>query len=271
MPLQEDYRVRLDTFQGPLDLLLYLIRRAEVDITDIPVSEIADQYLKFLAQVAAVDEIDVELAGEFLVMAATLIELKSRTIAPPEETDGGDAGGGSDRGGGEPLDPRTELVQQLMAYQRFRVVADDLDKRRTQFAMRFPRVGGRSAAAGRQEDPELELELEDVHLMDLSAAYERIMSAIDLSRLGDHVIEMDDTPIALHQEDLLDRLGRSDAGRLTLQATFAGCNPSQRVGLFLATLELARTRRVAIAQDDLEGDIELRLRDPEELEEDATA
>ena len=79
MPLQEDYRVTLHAFQGPMDLLLYLIRRVEVDITDIPVAEITDQYLGFLRQV---QDIDVELAGEFLVMAATLIELKSRTLMP---------------------------------------------------------------------------------------------------------------------------------------------------------------------------------------------
>ena len=81
MPLQEDYRVTLDAFEGPLDLLLHLIRRAELDIHDISVARITDQYLAFLRDMRT---IDVEIAGDFLVMAATLIELKSRTLMPPD-------------------------------------------------------------------------------------------------------------------------------------------------------------------------------------------
>ena len=82
---QEDYTVRIDAFQGPLDLLLYLIRRAEVDITDIPVAEITKQYLRFLKDV---ELIDIDEAGEFLVMAATLMEIKSRMLMPPEKKAG---------------------------------------------------------------------------------------------------------------------------------------------------------------------------------------
>ena len=87
--IQEDYTVQLESFEGPLDLLLYLIRRAEVDIQNIPIAAITDQYLLVLRQV---DSVDVELAGDFLVMAATLMELKSRTLAPVE-VEGEDAGG----------------------------------------------------------------------------------------------------------------------------------------------------------------------------------
>ncbi|MHC4709519.1 MAG: segregation and condensation protein A [Planctomycetota bacterium] len=81
MTLQDEYQVKLDTFCGPLDLLLYLIRRAEVDIHDIPIAKITDQYLQVLRQV---EHVDIEAAGEFLVMAATLMEAKSRTLMPPE-------------------------------------------------------------------------------------------------------------------------------------------------------------------------------------------
>ena len=91
MPLQEDYQITLDAFRGPLDLLLYLIRRAEVDVHDIPIAQITDQYLAFLRQL---EDIDIDVAGEFLVMAATLIEIKSRTIAPVSKTgdESGDTG-----------------------------------------------------------------------------------------------------------------------------------------------------------------------------------
>jgi len=259
-PLQEEYRVTLDAFQGPLDLLLYLIRRAEVDIHDIPVAQITDQYLAFLRQV---EDIDVELAGEFLVMAATLIELKSRTLAPPEDGEGRpiDEAGGDLPGAG--ADPRYELVRQLLAYQRYRIAAEELDARRLEFAHRFPLRAGRRDRREEEEpeagDPGAELELEDVHVMDLAEAYQYIMASIDFTRFGDHIVEMDDTPIALHQEDLLDRLSRAREGRLTLQETFEGQNRGQRIGLFLATLELVRLRRITVLQDDIDSEIELAL------------
>jgi segregation and condensation protein A len=271
-PLQEDYRVTLEAFQGPLDLLLYLIRRAEVDIHDIPVAQITDQYLAFLRQV---EDIDVELAGEFLVMAATLIELKSRTLAPPEDGEGGATDDAeSQLPGTGAVDPRYELVQQLLAYQRYRIAAEELDARRLEFAHRFPLRAGQRDRREEVEEPEAvdpgapgaELELEDVHVMDVAEAYQRIMASIDFTRFGDHIVEMDDTPIALHQEDLLDRLSRAREGRLTLQETFAGQNRGQRIGLFLATLELVRLHRITVLQDDIDSEIELALIDEGEEE-----
>src|SRR5512145_653717 len=131
--LQDEYQVRLDAFCGPLDLLLYLIRQAEVDVHEIPIARITDQYLEFLRQV---EDIDIEAAGEFLVMAATLIEIKSRTIMPPSSVPAGEPGDGevpleglpdgeegSSRAGtgGRGADPRYELVRQLLQYQRFRI------------------------------------------------------------------------------------------------------------------------------------------------------
>ena len=105
----------------------------------------------------------------------------------------------------------------------------------------------------------IELELEDAHLFDLAEAYERIMESIDFGRLGDHKVEIDDTPIALHQEDLLDRLNRSSVRRLTLQEAFEGANIGQRIGLFMATLELVRLRRVTVVQPEIDSPIELAL------------
>ncbi len=255
MPLQEDYRVTLDTFQGPLDLLLFLIRRAEVDIHDIPVAQITDQYLGFLRQV---EDIDVDLAGEFLVMAATLIELKSRTLVPPEEG----AGEEDEASGTKPedaIDPRSELVQQLLAFQRYRIAAEELDTRKAEFSRRFPLKPARRGRVDDYEPEPIEIELEDAHIMDLAEMYEAIAASIDFRRLGDHIVEMDDTPIALHEEDLLDRLGRADGGRIKLQDAFAGQNQPQRIGLFLATLELVRLYRITVIQDDIDNEIELAL------------
>lgn len=261
MPLQDDYQVSLENFHGPMDLLLYLIQRAEVDIHDIPIATVTDQYLAFLS---GIDDVDVEVAGEFLVTAATLIEIKSRMLMPPESREG--QGEDSERTG-ESLDPRHELVQQLLAYQKYRVAAEDLESRRRAFTERF---AARPSKTKRQVDPEnelpdpIELDLEDVHAYDLSEAYERIMASIDFAKFGDHTVEIDDTPIALHQEDLMDRLRRAERKQLTLQEVFEGRNVGERVGLFLATLELVRTRQVTIQQEEIDDPVLLVLNaDPE--------
>ncbi|MFM9996014.1 MAG: segregation and condensation protein A, partial [Phycisphaerales bacterium] len=122
-----DYRVRLEAFQGPLDLLLFLIRRAEVDVTDIPISTIADQYLEHLA---AIERIDIDLAGEFLVMAATLMEIKSRSLLPQEAAAEGDD---------EP-DPRRELVKQLLEYRKFKDAAAALEECAEKQTTRMARI-----------------------------------------------------------------------------------------------------------------------------------
>ncbi len=263
MPLQEDYQLTLDAFCGPMDLLLYLIRQAEVDVHDIPVAEITDQYLKFLEQAGY---IDIEAAGDFLVMAATLMEIKSRTLMPPEP-----AGEDADGEEGEPLselgdggadvalssaDPRFELVQQLLQYQRYRVASEELEEHRQVFSRQF-------AARVRQSDePEVELpalELEDAHVFDLSEAYGRIISSIDFTRLGDHRIEIDDTPAVVYQQQLLDRLEAAGQGRLTLQEVFEGRERVPRIGLFLAMLELVRLRRINVRQTELDSDITVEL------------
>ena len=269
---QETYTVALDAFHGPLDLLLYLIRRAEVDITDIPIAAITDQYLAILH---AQDDIDLELAGEFLLMAATLIEVKSRTISPPAPKDEeghqgsetGDLLGASSSGEeNNGLDPREDLVRSLLAYQRFRVASEELEERRVAFTQRWP-VRMKVAESSETVEPDpVEFELEDLHLLDLSEAYENIAAAIDFTRLGEHRVDMDETPIALYQEDLLDRLHREQAGRLILQNVFRDLTETGtggRIGLFLATLELVRLRQVTVIQDDIDAEIELVLQEDE--------
>lgn len=256
-PSQKDYRVTLEAFEGPLDLLLFLVRRAEVDLQDIPISEITDQYLDVLHHTRG-DDVDIEQAGEFLVMAATLVEIKSRSLTPPETREGGD-----EEGDGQG-DPRDELIRQLLAYQRIRTASEALDGRKHEFAMRFPV----STSVDQDAIPRLQdgLELDDVHVMDLADAYEHIASSIDFGRLGDHVVELDDTPIALYEQDIVDQLGRRTGQSLTLQDAFAGRQPVQRIGMFLAVLELVRQFRVRFEQDG-DGPIALVLREEDDQED----
>ncbi|MHC4416248.1 MAG: segregation and condensation protein A [Planctomycetota bacterium] len=254
MPLQEDYQVRLDAFCGPLDLLLYLIRQAEVDIHDIPMAEITDQYLAFLKQV---EDIDIEAAGEFLVVAATLMEVKSRTLMPPEEGDEPAPADGAEGTGRGVADPRVELVQQLLEYQKYRVASETLHQRRAEFDRRYPARSHAVDDDGAAEPPGLELE--DAHVYDLFGTYRRIIASIDFDRMGDHHVEIDDTPAAVYQEDLLDRLRRAPGTRLTLQEAFEGQTRVQRIGLFLAMLELVRLRMISVRQEDLLAEIVVEL------------
>lgn len=260
MALQDDYTVRLSNFEGPLDLLLHLIRRAEVDIHDIPIAQITESYLAAISGLHSDEQLDIDFAGEFLVLAATLVELKSRTLAPKPEGELDQDNQATE----ESADPRHELVAQLLAYQRFRSAAGHLQDRRSDFAERWAirlRAGEDATENGDQE--QLELELDDVHAGDLADAFQRIMSAIDITRLGEHEVEYDDTPIGLHQDDIIDRLSRRENRRCSLVGVLEGRSRSEMIGLFLAVLELARQRRIAIFQDDT-GTVELEIRDEEE-------
>lgn len=263
--MSTDYRVRLESFEGPLDLLLHLIRRAEVDITDIPIATIADQYMGYLS---AIDRVDIDLAGEFLVMAATLMEIKSRMLTPRQAD--GELGAEASSPAAEGVDPRAELVQQLLAYKRFRDAASELETRKLDWDRRFP-AGGAGV-----DDEELraaidsqrgELDLEDLSLLDLVEAFSKIVATVNFDRLGEHTVTYDDTPIELHAEDLLDRL-KHDAGTgdgaMLLSAVFAGRRRGEMIGLFLATLELVRRRAISLKQETPGGEILLRLRPSDE-------
>lgn len=244
---QEQFRISIEAFDGPLDLLLYLVRRAEVDIHAIPIAKITDEYLDILREAVSVD---VEMAGEFLVMAATLIEIKSRSLVPPELIEEDDQQEAIDH---PSSDPKEDLIRQLLAFQRFRTASELLESRRLSFMNRFDATIGMLKLPEIEEEPSLELD--DVHLLDLSDAYEYIASSIDFTRLGEHHISFDDIPIEVCQEDLLEQLGRATNQKLTLQKTFEGLTITERVGMFLATLELVRLRRISVQQDDHQGSI----------------
>ena len=260
-----DYRVQLTAFEGPLDLLLYLIRRAEVDITDIPISTIADQYVAYLT---GIERIDIDLAGEFLVMAATLMEIKSRMLAParPSEPGADEPSAQAEDKAAKNLDPRADLVQQLLAYKKFRDAAAALEDRKHDWERRFPAGHAgvddeklREALATQQDD----LDLEDVSLVDLVEAFSKIVATVNFDRLGEHTVTYDDTPIELHAEDLLERLRAEttpESPTMPLAAVFAGRRRGEMIGLFLAMLELVRRRAVTVRQDAPGSEIVIGLR-----------
>ena len=230
-----EYRVNLDIYNGPLDLLLYLIRRDEVDINDIPIARITEQYVQF---VEVIQQLDINLAAEFLVLAATLMEIKSAMLLPREEVAEGEE---------EITDPRLDLVRQLLEYKKFKDAAGELGEMSAEQAQRYPRSLVDLDRLREQEKHEQELDLEGIQIWDLFEAFRRLMEATLAGQRG-HQILQDDTPIDLYEADILDRAQHQQP--LTFEQVFLGrSNKLEIVGLFLALLELIRLKLVRIEQE----------------------
>jgi segregation and condensation protein A len=263
----QPYTVHLDAFEGPLDLLLHLIRRTELDITEISLSSVTDQYLHHIEQLATVD---VEAAGEFLVVAATLIEIKSRLVNPDHEQQQTTR---TRRDEDDELNPAAELLRQLLEYRSFREAGDALENRREDWDRRYP--SGRAAsdkqalkqAVARPEGEDLDMD--ELDLYQLVAAFQKIIETIQFDRLGEHSVLDDDTPIELHAADLIDRLKREtsvdeatgERSTFSLRSLFQGRKKPEVIGLFLATLELVKQGAVSAYQDRIHGEIVLKLTD----------
>jgi segregation and condensation protein A len=249
-----DYRVELDVYNGPLDLLLYLLRRDELDIYDIPIARITDQYIAYVRMLRGLEAggLDINLAGEFLVMAATLMEIKSATLLPKAPVEEGKDGQTS--AADELQDPRAELVQKLLEYKRFKDSSMLLERKAAEHASRFPRI---PASFGGADDEPPPVDLEEVQIWDLLSVFERLMKEVGPRRSRYHEVTYDDTPIDLHAADIEDRLKRE--GHVTLKQLIAGRRSrSEMIGVFLALLELIREKKILVRQaDDDLSDVEI--------------
>lgn len=242
-----DYKVVLEAYNGQLDLLLFLIRRDEIDIYDIPITRITEQYL---AYVGVIQKLDPDLVSEFLVLAATLMEIKSRVLLPRPPVE---------EGAEELIDPRSELVRQLLEYKKFKDAAYALEDCADERAQRFTRTPVLPTV-----DPQ-DVELEDLEIWDLFEAFQKLLEQTGKSG-GFHTIPRDDTPIALHADDILDSLQRA-GGAQEFVTIFAGRARAEMIGLFLALLELIRQKRVRAAQERPFSPILLQLLDPTPLQD----
>lgn len=236
---QDGFGVRVGTFDGPLDLLLHLVRVNEVDVLDIPIVEITRQYHDYLDLMR---ELNLEIAGEYLVMAATLVHIKSRMLLPPDPADGEE--------GGESADPRTELAQQLLEYQRFKQAAENLQAIDSVRSLIWTRDG---------KVPE-EFEGEEllaVDLLDVVAAFRKL-----LHRLGEDArlrLRRDDVPVADKIQWLTDLL--EERRSVDLLQLLAGTEErTHRIATFLAVLEMIRLQLVVVFQRKLFDEIRIALR-----------
>ena len=231
--------VRLPIFEGPLDLLLHLIKKNEVQITDIPIATITDQYLALLEELP---ELNLDGAGEYLVMAATLLHIKSRMLLPPDPTLPEEAAS---------EDPRAELTRQLLEYQRFKQAAENLHALDSVRSLIWTRDGKVPAEFEGEE-------LLAVDLIDVIAAFKQL-----LSRLGEDArltLRRDDISVADKIAWLSDRLAEDGpADLLVLLAALP--TRGERIATFLAVLEMTRLQMIVLFQRSRQPGIRIALRD----------
>ncbi len=234
MVAEADPRIRLPVFEGPLDLLLFLIRKNEIDVYDIPIETVLRQYLDVIFTMR---DLQLEVAGEFFVMAATLMEIKSRMLLPRDQQ-----AVDPEAEEGEPIDPRWDLVHQLIQYKRFKGAAGDLDRlaEAQLFAISRDSLDGWSAPSGDRP-------LASTDRIGLWTVFNMV-----LRRLAEQIVigEITDEHITVvdQMEVILDRMARESefafstlfTGKVSLRALIV---------TFLAVLELARLRKLRLRQD----------------------
>jgi segregation and condensation protein A len=237
--MEADYKVKLEVFEGPLDLLLYLIKKEEVDIYDIPIERITNQYMEYLSLMKL---LNLEVAGEFLVMAATLMYIKSRLLLPadqqiadPEAEDG--------------EDPRWELIRQLVEYKKFKDAAAQLALREEEQTKIFPRRGGDDTGVESGQ----EVPLAEVSIFDLINAFQQVLKKAG-ERAEFHEIIEERFTVSDKIEEILYTL--RDQTELRFGDLFEKASSrTEAVVTFLALLELIRLKRLKVRQPEAFGEI----------------
>jgi len=233
------YEIKLDIFEGPLDLLLFLIKKNEIDIYNIPIALITEQYLEYLDMMRS---LNLDLAGEYLVLAATLLHIKSKTLLPVEEDDHDED---------EP-DLQAELVRQLLEYQIYKEAASQLDTRPLLDRDVFTR-SVMAEALSDQDDQEMAIELS---VFDLVDAFYKIVSTMEKGELLE--IDMEKMSLAERMNEIMDNL--AEKRNLTFMELLGEhANRRMLIYTFLAILELMRQRMIRIYQASSFGVIRVRL------------
>jgi len=230
---REAYRIRLPNFEGPLDLLLFLIRKEEMDIYDIPIALITRQYL---AYIELMKELDLDIAGEFILMAATLIQIKVKMLLPKPE-------GGEEE---EEGDPRAELVRQLLEYKRYKEVAEDLTDLEDRHRRMFPRTYFEWQKSFKQEGREVVLK--EMSLFDLLQAFKSVLD--HLPDQSFHSVKT--TEVTLEEQIAFLNSMLQDRERIAFSDLMT--NLRERIVVivtFMAILELIRTRRISVHQSSV--------------------
>ncbi|MFA5114584.1 MAG: segregation/condensation protein A [Candidatus Omnitrophota bacterium] len=236
------YKVRLEIFEGPLDLLLYLVKKDHLNIYDIPIAQISEQYLKYLELMRM---LDLNIAGEFLVMAATLMQIKSKMLLPAEETQPAE----------EEEDPRAELVRRLLEYEKYKEVAESLRQREAAQQDVFKRPRSELNKVETTAGGEVYFE---ASIFDLINAFTKALDEVP-KELFYQVIK-DEFTIEGKVHEMLHLMMVESHKRVA--ELFVKCNGKiEIIVTFLAILELIRLKEIVIIQKGLFGEIEIMRND----------
>ncbi len=237
------YKVKLNIFEGPLDLLLFLIKRDKIDIYDIPISDITGQYLEYLELMKM---LDLEIAGEFLVMAATLIHIKSKMLLPQEETEAEE----------EEEDPREELVRKLLEYKKFKEAASKLQEIYHDNKSVFLRRGEGEKGKIISDDG---TEYFEASLFDLITAFRKVLTTVPKAAF--HKVIKNAFTVSDKIHEIYHILAKQSKVYFSELFGKAG-DKDEVVVIFLAILELIKMREIFVVQREPFGDIEI-IRNPE--------
>lgn len=254
MPLKrDDYEVKLDLFEGPLDLLLYLVTKSEVNIIDISVAAVVAQYLDYLD---VMRELNIDIASEYLHMAATLIRLKARELLPRPE--------GEELEEEDGIYNREQLILQLLEYKKFKEAAGTL---RTFESEHFGAFGRGSVEVIEADKAEKEVDLGNISIFDLLSAFKKVLERTDEEVDGRHVVEVDTIKIDERIEKILELL--CDTEEVRFEELFSGDTRKIVVVVtFMAILELVKMQKIGFRQEENFGPIFVLRKEPSSEEND---
>ncbi len=224
-----EYKIKLDVFEGPFDLLLHLIKEEELNIYDIPIAKITQQYFEYLD---VMENLNMDIAGEFLVMAATLVYIKSKMLLPsPPQTEEDDEGG---------ADPREELVRRLLEYKKYKDAARSLREKEVQQSSSFSRE---FVSDWNEDDADY---LKEVSVFQLLSAFRKMLKNTDMPHL--YEVTLESISVTEKMNELMELLG--SAPRITFEDIFGKTNNRMEIiGTFLAVLELIKQQLILVFQE----------------------
>ena len=238
-----EFRTDLEAYRGPLDLLLYLIKRDELDILDIPLADITNQYIEYIK---ILESLDPNVCGEFLVMAARLMELKSRSLLPVELEEGSEE---------ELEDPRLELMLQLLEYKKYKERALLLEKLEAEHSRRHRRPG--MDLAELVDSSNFPVSIGNVSVWDLLTAFQKVQ--LNLSLRQPHRVLHEDRPVQEYIKAIETRFEEQLGDEIEFEDLFAACQDRyDAIGFFLAILEMAKLGQITVYQDDQLGAITVK-------------
>lgn len=239
------YNIILDSFEGPLDLLLHLINKTEVDIYDIPVAKITDQYMSYIH---TMQELELDIASEYLVMAATLLAIKSQMLLPKQEEELFSA----DHDFMDEDDPREELMNRLIEYRKYKEAAEQLKERESDRSLIFSKSP--SDLKPFIDHEKKEPQKINASLYDVLNAFQQLLKRKAIKVPKHTTIDRQDYPIEKRMEDIIDHL-KSNNGKCYFNDLFHFEEKSKIIVSFLAVLELMKAKKITCTQDTNFADI----------------